>query len=84
VTYGKEYQHAKNLIMRARGMVQDAMALGYIPMPEGSQPPRPSKAAARAVAKATAKKAPATPKAKATPKAAVKKGKKLTAGTAHK
>jgi malate dehydrogenase (oxaloacetate-decarboxylating) len=67
VTYEQEYQYAKNLIMRARGMVQDAMALGYIPMPEGSQPPKPSKAAAKAIAKATAKKAPAKPKAKAKP-----------------
>ncbi len=65
VTYEQEYEYAKAMIMRARGMVQDAMATGYITMPKGSQPPKPTKMALKAVAKATAKKAPARPKAKA-------------------
>ncbi|MCL4395716.1 MAG: hypothetical protein M1482_13095, partial [Chloroflexi bacterium] len=43
VTFEQEYEYSKNLIMRARGMVQDAMATGYIALPEGTTPPRPSK-----------------------------------------
>jgi malate dehydrogenase (oxaloacetate-decarboxylating) len=64
VTYEQEYQYAKVLIDRARGMVQDAMATGYITMPKGSQPPKPTKMALRAVAKVTARKPAAKPKAK--------------------
>jgi hypothetical protein len=32
-------------------MVQDAMATGYIAMPQGSKPPRPTKMAMKAVAR---------------------------------
>jgi malate dehydrogenase (oxaloacetate-decarboxylating) len=42
-TFQQEYQTAKNIIQRARGLVQDAMVLGYIAMPEGSKTPKPSK-----------------------------------------
>lgn len=65
VTFEQEYETAKQIILRARGMVQDAMATGYIAMPKGSVAPKPTKMAMKAVAKATAKKAPARPKAKA-------------------
>jgi hypothetical protein len=65
MTFEQEYEYAKALIDRARGMVQDAMATGYIAMPKGSQPPKPTKRALKAVAKATAKKPAARPKAKA-------------------
>jgi malate dehydrogenase (oxaloacetate-decarboxylating) len=76
MTFEQEYENAKAIILRARGMVQDAMAIGYIEMPHGSPPPKPSrrvlKAVARAtakkVAKKTAKKAPAKPAKKATQK----------------
>ncbi len=43
VTFEQEYQTAKDIIQRARGLVQDAMTLGYIAMPKGSKPPKPSK-----------------------------------------
>jgi hypothetical protein len=59
VTFEQEYARAKKLILRARGMVHDAMAMGYIALPEGSAAPKPSKMVMAAVAKATAK-----PKAK--------------------
>src|SRR5512146_943400 len=52
LTYEQEYQNATNIIMRARGLVQDAMALGYIPMPGECQPPAPSPMAIEAVKKA--------------------------------
>jgi hypothetical protein len=61
LTYEQEYKYAKALIERARGMVQDAMATGYIAMPKDSQAPKPTKATLKAVAKLTAKK-PAKPK----------------------
>jgi hypothetical protein len=51
VTFQQEYEYAKKLIMRARGMVQDAMAAGYIPMPEGSRAPAPTRAAMKAAAR---------------------------------
>ena len=61
LTYEQEYEYAKALIDRARGMVQDAMATGYIAMPKDSQAPKPTKATLKVVAKLTAKK-PAKPK----------------------
>jgi malate dehydrogenase (oxaloacetate-decarboxylating) len=76
MTYKQEYKYAKALIARARGMVQDAMATGYIEMPNGSQAPKPTKMATKAVAKATAKKAPAKPKSKTVKKAAKKSARK--------
>jgi hypothetical protein len=51
LTFEQEVAEATAIIARARGMVQDQMALGYIEMPEGSRPPAPTKAAARAVAR---------------------------------
>ncbi len=42
ITYEQEYETAKHIILRARGMVQDAMAIGYIAMPDGGKPPKPS------------------------------------------
>jgi malate dehydrogenase (oxaloacetate-decarboxylating) len=51
VTFEQELINAKNIIMRARGMVQDAMATGYIKMPPGSVPPSPTASAMGAVAK---------------------------------
>ncbi|MDE3088258.1 MAG: NADP-dependent malic enzyme [Chloroflexota bacterium] len=55
VTFQQEYGYAKKLILRARGMVQDAMATGYIELPKGSTAPKPSRKIIAAVAKATAK-----------------------------
>jgi len=52
ITYAQEYENASAMIMRARGLVQDAMAIGYIPMPEGSHAPRPTQKASLAVAQA--------------------------------
>jgi malate dehydrogenase (oxaloacetate-decarboxylating) len=49
VTYQQEYENATRIISRARGLVQDAMAIGYIDMPDGSVAPRPSKMAYAAV-----------------------------------
>jgi hypothetical protein len=71
VTFEQEYETAKTIITRARGMVQDAMAMGYIPMPKGSAAPKPTKMARKAVAKAAVAKVEAKGKAKA--KKAVKK-----------
>ena len=51
LTFEQEVAEATAIIARARGMVQDQMALGYIPMPEGSSAPAPTKAAAKAVAR---------------------------------
>jgi malate dehydrogenase (oxaloacetate-decarboxylating) len=65
VTYEQEYKYAKALIMRARGMVQDAMAAGYIAMPKDSKAPKPTKATLKAVAKLATKSAkPKKPVAK--------------------
>ena len=69
VTFEQEYEYAKKIIMRARGLVQDAMATGYIELPKGSVAPKPSKMVLKAVAKATAAK----PQAKKQPKKVVKK-----------
>jgi malate dehydrogenase (oxaloacetate-decarboxylating) len=76
VTFEQEYEYAKAIIARARGMVQDAMATGYIAMPKGSQAPQPTKMAVKAVAQLKAKA-----KAKAKP---VKKTAKAPARKAHK
>jgi DNA-binding phage protein len=51
VTFEQEYATAKSIIARARGMVQDAMATGYIAMPTGSVPPKPTRQARKAVAR---------------------------------
>src|SRR5512136_2972086 len=51
VTFEAEYENAHTIITRARGMVQDAMATGYIAMPQGSKPPRPTRMAMKAVAR---------------------------------
>jgi malate dehydrogenase (oxaloacetate-decarboxylating) len=51
VTFEQEVAEATAIIGRARGLVQDAMALGYIAMPEGSRAPAPTKMAMKAVAK---------------------------------
>ncbi len=44
LTFEQEVAEATAIIARARGLVQDQMALGYIPMPEGSHAPMPTKA----------------------------------------
>ena len=64
VTFQQEYEYAKKLILRARGMVQDAMATGYIELPKGSVAPKPSKMVVKAVAKAAPKKPQAKKPAK--------------------
>lgn len=73
VTFQQEYEYAKKLIMRARGLVQDAMATGYIALPKGSAAPKPSKMVIQAVVKAVPAKPKAKPKAKKTVKRAKKK-----------
>jgi malate dehydrogenase (oxaloacetate-decarboxylating) len=50
VTFDQEYHNAKHIITRARGLVQDAMATGYIRMPEGSKAPNPTEQAILAAA----------------------------------
>ena len=52
LTYELEIKEATAIIARARGLVQDAMAAGYIPMPEGSHPPLPTRQTVMAVARA--------------------------------
>lgn len=64
LTFEQEYKFARDLILRARGMVQDAMATGYITMPKGDLAPKPTKMAVKAVAKLTAKKPARKPVAK--------------------
>jgi malate dehydrogenase (oxaloacetate-decarboxylating) len=49
ITYEQEKAEATEIIARARGLVQDAEALGYIAMPKGSQAPAPTRRAVRAV-----------------------------------
>ncbi len=56
VSFEQEYQNAKTIITRARGLVQDAMATGYIRMPEGSTAPEPSEMAVQAATKAASRK----------------------------
>jgi hypothetical protein len=51
LTFEQEVEQATAIIARARGMVQDQMALGYIQMPEGSRAPAPTKAALKAAAR---------------------------------
>ncbi len=51
LTYDQEIAEATAMISRARGLVQDAMALGYIAMPEGSRAPAPTTQALKAVAR---------------------------------
>jgi malate dehydrogenase (oxaloacetate-decarboxylating) len=75
VTFQQEYEYAKKIILRARGMVQDAMATGYIELPKGSVAPKPSKKVVAAVAKAQPKKALAKAQPKKVKKV-VKKAKK--------
>ena len=69
MTFEKEYETAKAIIARARGQVQDSMAIGYIAMPPGSKAPKPTKMALKVFTQAATKKAPAKPKAKAKPAA---------------
>jgi malate dehydrogenase (oxaloacetate-decarboxylating) len=64
LTFEQEYKYSRDLILRARGMVQDAMATGYITMPHDSPAPKPTKMAVKAVAKLTAKKPARKPVAK--------------------
>jgi len=56
VSFEQEYENAKKIITRARGLVQDAMATGYIRMPEGSTAPEPSDMAIQAAMQAVARK----------------------------
>ena len=51
ITFEQEVEEATAIIARARGLVQDQMALGYIAMPEGSKAPAPTKAAMKAAAR---------------------------------
>jgi len=51
LTFEQEVAEATAIIARARGQVQDAMAIGYIPMPEGSRAPAPTRAAMKAAAR---------------------------------
>ncbi len=51
LTYEQEIAEATAIIARARGLVQDAEALGYIKMPEGSHAPAPTMQALKAVAR---------------------------------
>ncbi len=74
VTFQQEYEYARKLIMRARGMVQDAMATGYIALPKGSKPPKPSRMVVKAVAAATPK-----PKAKQPAKKTLKPARRAVA-----
>jgi len=57
LTYRREVAEATAIIKRARGLVDDAEALGYIKMPLGSKPPAPSAAAVEAVMQAAAEEA---------------------------
>ena len=51
LTFDQEVEQATAIIARARGQVQDAMAIGYIKMPEGDRPPAPTRAAMNAAAR---------------------------------
>jgi len=79
VTFEQEYQTAKAIIARARGQVQDAMAIGYITMPPGSRAPKPTKMAMKAFTQATDRRVPAKAKAKAKKPAAKKSAAKKPA-----
>jgi hypothetical protein len=78
MTFEQEYENAKKIILRARGMVQDAMATGYIEMPKGSQAPKPTQMARKAVVKATRKPVakPKTAKKEAAKKPVARKARK--------
>jgi malate dehydrogenase (oxaloacetate-decarboxylating) len=52
ITFEQEVKEATEIIARARGLVQDSMAAGYIAMPEGSKAPAPTRQAMLAVARA--------------------------------
>jgi malate dehydrogenase (oxaloacetate-decarboxylating) len=54
ITFEQEVAEATKIIARARGLVQDAEALGYIKMPEGSPLPMPTTDAMKGMAKAMA------------------------------
>jgi malate dehydrogenase (oxaloacetate-decarboxylating) len=49
ITFDQEVAEATAIIARARGLVQDAEALGYIRMPEGSVAPLPTAEAFKAL-----------------------------------
>lgn len=51
ITFEQEVEEATAIIARARGLVQDQMASGYIEMPEGSRAPAPTRAAMKAAAR---------------------------------
>lgn len=57
LTFEQEVAEATAMIARARGLVQDSMALGYVEMPEGSVAPAPTKEALRAAGKAAGDRA---------------------------
>ena len=52
ITFDQEVREATEIIARARGLVQDSMAAGYIAMPEGSKAPAPTRQTMMAVARA--------------------------------
>jgi malate dehydrogenase (oxaloacetate-decarboxylating) len=54
ITFEQEVAEATAIIARARGLVQDAEALGYIKMPEGSPAPLPSAESLKALGRAIA------------------------------
>ncbi len=57
ITFEQEVAEATAIIARARGLVQDAEALGYITMPEGSPPPLPSTESMKALGRTIAAQA---------------------------
>ncbi len=57
ITFEQEVAEATTIIARARGLVQDAEALGYIKMPEGSPPPLPSAESMKALGRTIAAQA---------------------------
>ena len=62
ITFEQEVAEATAIIARARGLVQDAMALGYIAMPEGSKAPAPTRQTMQAVARSLATWPPTRPR----------------------
>jgi len=75
ITYEQEKAEATEIISRARGLVQDAEALGYIRMPKGSKAPAPTRQAVRAVGRGVA--ADAKAKGSAAAEEARERGKQL-------
>ena len=57
LTYRREVAEATAIIKRARGLVQDAEALGYVKMPLGTRAPEPTAAALAAVVRAAEEEA---------------------------